>query len=266
MSPSRATAAGVVFNDLRRMAREQGRLSQELFELHALDGFLARLAVSESREQLVLKGGVLLAAFDPASARARVIRDADAYTGVRVSLTAHLASARIGFHVDVSVGDPVKPAPQEVVLPRILGAPIVLRGYPMAMVHAEKIVTALSRGTANTRWRDFGDIYALAGRHGIDGDELISALETVAGHRAVDLRPLAQVLAATANWPSPVTAHGGPSTAGTTCPSCSRRCSSAPSSSPTLLWTEPPRAAGGTRSPWRGGDVSRVGVRWAPGW
>lgn len=118
------------------MAREQGRLSQELFELHALDGFLARLAVSESREQLVLKGGVLLAAFDlrrptrdvdlqaqglsndadtvlalvrrvvalpggdglafdPASARARVIRDADAYTGVRVSLTAHLASARI---------------------------------------------------------------------------------------------------------------------------------------------------------------------------
>lgn len=89
----------------------------------------------------------------------------------------------------------MKPAPQEVVLPRILGAPVVLRGYPMAMVHAEKIVTALSRGTANTRWRDFGDIYALAGRHGIDGDELISSLETVAGHRAVDLRPLGQVLA-----------------------------------------------------------------------
>jgi len=26
------------------------------------------------------------------------------------------------------------------------------------MVHAEKIVTAIQRGTANTRWRDFGDV------------------------------------------------------------------------------------------------------------
>jgi hypothetical protein len=29
------------------------------------------------------------------------------------------------------------------------------------MVFAEKIVTALERGTANTRWRDFVDIYSL---------------------------------------------------------------------------------------------------------
>ena len=28
-------------------------------------------------------------------------------------------------------------------------------------MYAEKIVTALQRGTANTRWRDFADIYLL---------------------------------------------------------------------------------------------------------
>lgn len=39
------------------------------------------------------------------------------------------------------------------------GGEIVVRGYPLAMVHAEKIVTALVRGTANTRWRDFADLY-----------------------------------------------------------------------------------------------------------
>jgi hypothetical protein len=44
-------------------------------------------------------------------------------------------------------------------LPRLRGGePIELRGYPIHMVHAEKIVTAIQRGTANTRWRDFGDV------------------------------------------------------------------------------------------------------------
>lgn len=35
-------------------------------------------------------------------------------------------------------------------------------GYPRVMVLAEKIVTAIQRGTANTRWRDFVDIVALS--------------------------------------------------------------------------------------------------------
>ncbi len=109
-------------------------------------------------------------------------------------MTAHVATAQVTFHVDVNVGDPTSPAPQEIALPRILGGAINLRGYPIAMVHAEKIVTAVSRGTANTRWRDFGDVYALAGRHAINGDELLASLGSVAGHRRVDLAPLATVL------------------------------------------------------------------------
>jgi hypothetical protein len=102
------------------------------------------------------------------------------YSGVRVSMTARLATARIPFHIDVNVGDPISPDPQAVELPRILGAPVLVKGYPMVMVHAEKIVTAISRGTANTRWRDFGDIYTLSGRHPVDGDDLISSIKVVA--------------------------------------------------------------------------------------
>jgi hypothetical protein len=33
------------------------------------------------------------------------------------------------------------------------------------MVLAEKIITAVQRGTANTRWRDFVDVYLLTGAH-----------------------------------------------------------------------------------------------------
>jgi hypothetical protein len=80
--------------------------------------------------------------FDTSTAATEVIRDEDLYPGVRVSMAARLSTARPGFHVDVSVGDPVFPPPVTTRIPRLLGGDIALRGYPLAMVHAEKIVTA----------------------------------------------------------------------------------------------------------------------------
>ena len=62
------------------------------------------------------------------------------------------------------------------------------------MVLAEKIVTAMERGTANTRWRDFVDITRLSELVPIDSSELRRAIEMVANHRAVQIRPLAETL------------------------------------------------------------------------
>jgi hypothetical protein len=45
------------------------------------------------------------------------------------------------------------------------------------MVFAEKIVTAVQRGTVNTPWRDYADIAILSAAHDVNGDEL--ALERV---------------------------------------------------------------------------------------
>jgi hypothetical protein len=132
--------------------------------------------------------------FDSQAATAQVIREEDQYQAVRVSMTASLATARPAFHVDVSVGDPITPRPQIVQLPRILGGTIAVCGYPLAMVYAEKIVTAITRGTANTRWRDFADIYALARRHAVDGTELGTSIRQVALHRGSLLAPLSSTL------------------------------------------------------------------------
>jgi hypothetical protein len=132
--------------------------------------------------------------FDVDAAIAEVIRDEDAYGGVRVSMTAQLATARTHFHVDVSVGDPISPPPIEMHVPRLLGGKVIVRGYPLAMVHAEKVVTAISRGTVSTRWRDFADVYLLSCHHPIDGDELVVSVRDVADHRQVKLTPLARVL------------------------------------------------------------------------
>jgi hypothetical protein len=59
------------------------------------------------------------------------IRDGDEYSGVRVTLGCSLATARLRFHVDVNVGDPVWPAPGPVEVPRLLGGSMTLPGYPL---------------------------------------------------------------------------------------------------------------------------------------
>lgn len=92
------------------------------------------------------------------------------------------------------MGDPITPAPQELHLPRLLGGEVVVWGYPLVMVHAEKIVTGVARGTVNTRWRDFADVYLLSRRHPLIGSDLTDSVRQVARHRQVELLPLARVL------------------------------------------------------------------------
>jgi Nucleotidyl transferase AbiEii toxin, Type IV TA system len=84
----------------------------------------------------------------------RFMRSRASSTGVRISLTCHLSRARIPFHVDINVGDPIWPRPTLVEVPRLLSGSIAVLGYPLPMMFAEKIVTAVQRGTVNTRWRD----------------------------------------------------------------------------------------------------------------
>jgi hypothetical protein len=62
-SPTRATADGRAYLDLRNKARQDRRPVDELMQLYVLECFLARLAGTRFASQFVLKGGVLLAAF-----------------------------------------------------------------------------------------------------------------------------------------------------------------------------------------------------------
>jgi hypothetical protein len=62
------------------------------------------------------------------------------------------------------------------------------------MDHAEKIVTVAQRGTANTRWRDFADVWSLSRQHPVDGTTLRRASLEVAAYRKATLEPLAEVL------------------------------------------------------------------------
>jgi hypothetical protein len=132
--------------------------------------------------------------FDLTTMKATLIRDEEIYPGVRVTMFTHLWTARTQFHIDVNVGDPIHPPPNTIEIPRLLGGEVNVRGYPLVMVFAEKIVTAVTRGTQSTRWRDFADIYLLARRHHVDGSQLIRSIREVATHRGTELLPLSEVL------------------------------------------------------------------------
>ena len=59
MSPvSRDSSGGRAYLGLQAQARSSGRPTDELIQLYALEGFLARLIVSPLRDRFVLKGGV----------------------------------------------------------------------------------------------------------------------------------------------------------------------------------------------------------------
>ena len=133
--------------------------------------------------------------FDTSGAAAQVIREDGQYSGVRVTLAVRLHSAKLTVKVDVNVGDPIWSSPQDIALPQLLtDEPLILRGYPLHMVLAEKLVTAIDRGTANTRWRDSADIYLLTRQHPVVGSDLEEAIRRVATYRAVELASLAEVL------------------------------------------------------------------------
>lgn len=122
--------------------------------------------------------------FDRPGASAEVAREVDQYPGVRASMNVTLASARVQFHVDVNMGDPIWPALNQVETPRLLGGErLQLLGYPLHMVHAEEIVTAVQHDTVNTRWRDFADVWALSRRHPVDGDLQRNAITRVSAYR-----------------------------------------------------------------------------------
>ncbi|MGM7671816.1 nucleotidyl transferase AbiEii/AbiGii toxin family protein [Microbacterium sp. A93] len=61
--PQRGTPEGDATLAIQKLARENGADVQELQTLYVIEALLARIAASSHRDDFVLKGGVLLAAF-----------------------------------------------------------------------------------------------------------------------------------------------------------------------------------------------------------
>ena len=112
------------------------------------------------------------------------------YHGVRVSVVAHLDTARQRVSMDIGFGDVVTPAPQELVFPTLIHTvpPAEIKAYSLETVVAEKFHAMIVLSLANSRMKDFFDVYRilLAGR--IDEEVLSEAIRSTFANRETGYR------------------------------------------------------------------------------
>lgn len=116
--------------------------------------------------------------FDPGSIKVAEIRKEANYAGLRVTLLGELDGARCPVQVDIGFGDAVTPGPVEEHYPKLieeLDAPH-LRVYPRYSVIAEKFEAIVSLGMANSRLKDYFDLWVLANYSELDGATLQQAI------------------------------------------------------------------------------------------
>lgn len=105
------------------------------------------------------------------------IREEEEYEGVRLTLTARLAAARIPVQVDIAFGDALKSEPEEEEFPTLLPFPVPrLKIYPREAVIAEQFQIMMALGIANSRMKDFSDVWTLARTFPFEGEALGEAI------------------------------------------------------------------------------------------
>lgn len=192
---------------LKNQATASGRAFQELLLSYGLERTVYRLSMSECKERFTLKGGIFLyALFDGEFARAtrdidflakdmsnnvedmkkvfeaifsiecddalrfdlgtldvKDITEFKEYHGVSVSIIAYLDRTKVPVLLDMEV-------------PEIFA-------YSISSVISEKFEAIVSLGDANSRYKDFYDIFILADRYDFDGIELKEAIRETFEHR-----------------------------------------------------------------------------------
>ena len=197
---------------VRNMSKGNSAKAQIIIRNYVMERFLERLSLSRYKNNIILKGGVLVAAMVGLDNRSTMdvdttlknlplnvenarkvvediiaipiddgmafeiksvspIMDETDYPGVRVMMDTTLDKMHTPLKIDFSTGDVITPREVEYSF-RLLfeERSISILAYNLETVLAEKMETLLSRGTANTRMRDFYDIYVLTTTRAYDID------------------------------------------------------------------------------------------------
>lgn len=138
--------------------------------------------------------------FDLDSITADQIKEDDEYQGIRARLTAYLENARISLQVDIGYGDVVHPQPEEIDYPTLLDHAVPrLKSYPRETVIAEKFQAMVMLGIANSRMKDFFDLWTLANHFEFNGQLLAEAIRVTFEQRKTEM-PSTAPLALTAEF------------------------------------------------------------------
>lgn len=126
--------------------------------------------------------------FQSESVKAERMKEDEQYEGLRLKLIAQLASARIAVQIDIGFGDAITPGPEQTDYPTILDFPApTLTAYPRETVVAEKLQAMVHLGIANSRMKDFYDIWSLARQFPFSGSRLSAAIRATFERRQTDV-------------------------------------------------------------------------------
>ena len=106
------------------------------------------------------------------------------YPGVRVHMVGKLDNLKQPIKIDISTDDVITPRAVEYGYRLMFEErEIDLQSYNVETLLAEKLQTILSRGLANTRLRDFYDVYAISQRRDFDREVLSRAFSATCAKR-----------------------------------------------------------------------------------
>jgi predicted nucleotidyltransferase component of viral defense system len=192
-----------------------------------MERFLERVSVSKYRDNIILKGGFLIAAIVGINMRSTMdidttikglsvneteikrivteildapvndnvtfeiksiqpIHDAGGYEDFRLGIVAMFFTMRVSLKLDITTGDVIIPREVDYSFKLMFeDRAIQIKAYNLSTVLAEKIESILARNVANTRARDYYDVYILFTTRAddLDKNELLHAIDRKAAER-----------------------------------------------------------------------------------
>ena len=122
--------------------------------------------------------------FDAGGLSAASIRDDMEYRGTRLRTIAYLEKTQIPITLDIAFGDALATDPTELSYPSVLDMePPKIRAYPPTTVIAEKFQAMVALGIANSRMKDYYDLWAIPATLAIDANELDAAIAATFARR-----------------------------------------------------------------------------------
>lgn len=122
--------------------------------------------------------------FDLGTLDVKNITEFKEYHGVSVSIIAYLDRTKVPVSIDIGFGDIIYPDRVKMDFPVLLDMEVPeIFAYSISSVISEKFEAIVSLGDANSRYKDFYDIFILADRYDFDGIELKEAIRETFEHR-----------------------------------------------------------------------------------
>ena len=137
--------------------------------------------------------------FKPETLEVIITRIEVEYGGIRLTMIAEVAGARLPVRIDIGFGDVVTPSVREIDYPSMLDMPAPrLRAYPPETVIAEKFQALVFLGMSNSRLKDMFDLWTISETFSFDGNIIADAIRATfeRRHTAIPtVKPIALTVA-----------------------------------------------------------------------